>query len=65
MKTGRTGEEERGERESGGGQRGSQTAVTELFLGPDLAPRTGPPATGRQGKGKEVLLDIGVGGHTG
>lgn len=56
-------------RESGGGQRGSQTgggaqgqAVTELFLGPDLAPQEGASSDGAPGKGKEVLLDIGVGG---
>lgn len=50
------------ERESGGGQRGSQTAVTELFLGPDLAPQDGASSDRAPGKGKEVLLDIGVGG---
>ena len=53
------------EPDKGGGAEGR--GVTELFLclGPDFAPQDGASSDEAPGKGEEVLLDIGVGGHIG
>lgn len=63
----RRGEWRGAEREPDRGGRAKGRGVTELFLcpGPDLAPQDGASSDEAPGKGEEMLLDIGVGGHIG
>lgn len=56
----------RAERESDREAGAQGRVVTELFLGPDLPPRTGPPVHSRApGKGKGGASGHWGGGHTG